>query len=166
MGAVGNRGEEFTFRPAMLFGCTEIPATQGLAVNAFQNDHIQRPRELHRLVHQDGAVFMRPVKIPHTAQIARGKAGDIGINLLQIRSGGHGSAFLGAAANLFAYLAVQLHLRHSRLHGGIQRGKEVAVINGFSDVHVLFLSGAVRLFLIRHRENTVSNRAFPCVGLK
>lgn len=152
MRVVGNCGNEFAFGPLQLLGGAEIPVSHGVGADAFKNDHIQRPWELHRLAHQGGAVFICPIEIPHTAQIARRKAGYIGIGRLQIFGGDNGSAFLGATANQHADLTVERHLWHSRLHDGIQFRKEAAEINWFPDIHEHLLSGAVRLFLLRRRE--------------
>lgn len=143
---LGNVGLQFLFRPAKAKGGADVPQALFIRITVLNNNSIERPTDLHRLAHNGGAVFVCAVEISHPAEVARGEAGGIRICVLQILRSGYGGAFLSAFADSFSDSAEQFHLRQRGRHERIQRLKHCAVIDRFSDVHELLLSGAVRLF--------------------
>ena len=141
-------GQQFLLRPVKLCGGADVPQALFIRVTVLDNYSIERPTDLHCLVHDGGAVLIGAIEIPHSAKAAWGEAGGIRICVLQILCGGYGGAFLGSFADCLSDAAKQFHLCQFRCHKHIQRLKHCTVINGFSDVHELLLSGAVRLIVM------------------
>ena len=104
----------------------------------FKDHHVLRPADFHRLPHGIGGVFIHTVKVPHAAHIARGESICIGISALQMLRHGHSSAFLRLSTDQAADFPVQFHLRHLGAHGAVNGCEQFAVVDCFSDVHVLF----------------------------
>ena len=113
----------------------------------FEDHHVPRPSDFHRLPHDGGIVFVHTVKRPHPAHIARGEAADVRIRALQMLRHGHGSALLRPFTDQPADFPVQLHLRQRGANSFVNGFEQFAVVDCFSDVHRLLLSGAVRLII-------------------
>lgn len=141
-------GQQFLLRPVKLRGGADVPQALFIRVTVLNNHSIERPTDLYCLVHDGEAVFIGAIEIPHPAEAARGEAGGIRICALQIFRGGYSGAFLGSFADCFPDAAKQFHLCQFRCHKHIQRLKHCTVINRFSDIHELLLSGAVRLIVM------------------
>ena len=130
-----NRIHQLLFRPAVFADCPDIPAHLLQCQAGLQEHHILRPADPHGLTQQGKAIFIGAVKLPHPAQVARGKTGRLWVSRLQVFCSGDRSAFLGPAADDSADLAVQPHLRQFLFHEAVQRGIHAAVVDFFSDVH-------------------------------
>ena len=122
--------------PDTLLGCFAV----------LQNDDILCPADGCGFHHSFRHIFIRPVKLPHPAQIPWGETRNIRIGFAQVFGGGDSGAFLRPGVDELADFPVRFHLRQVCQHQSIQRCKHGAVIYRFPDVHGLLLSGAVRLF--------------------
>ena len=110
-------------------------------------NQILRPAKSHGLPHDARVVFIFAVKVPHSAHIARGEPGHVRIHALQMLRDRHSSAFLRPVTDQPPDFPVQLHLRQRGAHSAVHGREQLAVVNGFSDVHRSLLSGAVRLIV-------------------
>ena len=126
---------EVCLRPAELPGGTQIPAPFIQVQLFLQNDHILRPADFHGQLQQFRLPAIRPVEVPHPAQIARGEAGSILVTAFQIFGGCDGGSLFRSFADQRTQLAVQLHLRHFCGHCRIHGGEHGGVIDVFADVH-------------------------------
>jgi hypothetical protein len=130
---------QFRFGPAKLRRGVQIPSALLQRELCLHNDHVLRPADVHRLVHELGAIPVHPIEVPHPAQVARGETGGIRITSGQVFRDGHSGSLFRPLADQPTDLAVQLHLRHTRRHSGLYGGEQVAVVNVFSDVHGFLL---------------------------
>ena len=130
-----NRINQLLFRPSTSMDSSNIPAHFLQCQAGLQEHHILRPADPHGLTQQGKAIFIGAVKLPHPAQVARGKTGRIRVLRPQVFRRGDCGAFLGPAADDSADLAVQPHLRQFLFHEAVQRGIHAAVVDFFSDVH-------------------------------
>jgi hypothetical protein len=144
MDALDNPVSQLCFRPSELPDGTKIPTPFIRCFAIFQNDGIQRPSNGHGLGKRFRVRCVGAVKLPHSAHIARGKAGNVWVCILKIFRSRDSRAFFWALTDKFADFAVQLHLRTCLVQQCIQRRKQCGVINGFSYIHRLLLSGAMR----------------------
>ena len=130
-----NRINQLLFRPSTSMDSSNIPAHFLQCQAGLQEHHILRPADPHGLTQQGKAIFIGAVKLPHPAQVARGKTGRLWVSRLQVFCSGDRSAFLGPAADDPANLAVQPHLRQFLFHEAVQRDIHGAVVDFFPDVH-------------------------------
>ena len=151
---------QFRFGPAEPEDSVNIPPALLLRGTLLQNQDIAGPTNPHRLGQQARAVFIGMEELPHPAQITRRETGDGRIVFLKILRGRHRRALLWLSTCQPSDLQVHLHLRQGLLHKCIQRGEHGTVIDGFSDVHWLPLSGAVRLILSGQRKMRHKCRTF------
>jgi hypothetical protein len=114
---------QFRFGPAKLRRSVQIPTALLRCEFCLHNDHILRPANVHRLLHEFGTVPVHPVKIPHPAQIARGETGGIRITSGQVFRNGHSGSLFRPLADYPTDLAIQLHLGQFCRNSGIDRGK-------------------------------------------
>jgi hypothetical protein len=74
MGCGFDLPQQFRLGPAVLGGDLEIPAPFLQREVCFQNDHVLSPADVHRQFQQFWGARIRPVKVPHPAQVARGES--------------------------------------------------------------------------------------------
>jgi hypothetical protein len=79
MGGGFDLPQQFRLGPAVLGGGLEIPAPFLQRELCFQNDHVLSPADVHCQFQQFRGALIRPVKVPHPAQIARGESRNIWI---------------------------------------------------------------------------------------
>ena len=143
---------EVCLRPAELPGGTQIPAPFIQVQLCFQNDYILCPADFHGQLQQFRLPAIRPVEVPHPAQIARGEAGSILVTAFQIFGGCDGGSLFRSLADQRTQLAVQLHLRHCCGHCRIHSGEHGGVIDVFADVHSLSFPAEPALFRKQAKE--------------
>jgi hypothetical protein len=114
---------QFRFGPAKLRRSVQIPTALLRCEFCLHNDHILRPANVHRLLHEFGTVPVHPVKIPHPAQIARGETGGIRITSGQVFRNGHSGSLFRPLADYPTDLAIQLHLGQFCRNSGINCSK-------------------------------------------
>lgn len=130
-----NRINQLLFRPSTSMDSSNIPAHFLQCQAGLQEHHILRPADPHGLTQQGKAIFIGAVKLPHPAQVARGKTGRIRVLRPQVFRRGDCGAFLGPVIDNPADPAIQIHLRLFLFHEVVQRGIHGAVVDLFSDVH-------------------------------
>lgn len=153
---------EVCLRPAELPGGTQIPAPFIQVQLCLQNDYILCPADFHGQLQQFRLPAIRPVEVPHPAQIARGEAGSILVTAFQVFGSCDSGALFRPVTDQSAQLAVQLHLRHSGGHCRIHSGKHGRVIDVFADVHSFLLSGRICLIQKQTKEK---RRSISCASL-
>lgn len=153
---------EVCLRPAELPGGTQIPAPFIQVQLCLQNDYILCPADFHGQLQQFRLPAIRPVEVPHPAQIARGEAGSILVTAFQVFGSCDSGALFRPVTDQSAQLAVQLHLRHSGGHCRIHSGKHGRVIDVFADVHGFLLSGRICLIQKQTKEK---RRSISCASL-
>ena len=101
-----NFAQEFSFGPMKAADSVNIPGTFFNCFAVLQNDDILCPTDGHGLCQYFRCVFIRPVKLPHPAQIPRGETRGIRVGGLQIFRRGDSGAFFRTGADEPAYLTV------------------------------------------------------------
>jgi hypothetical protein len=114
---------QFRFGPAKLRRSVQIPSALLQRELCLHNDHVLRPADVHRLVHELGAIPVHPIEVPHPAQVARGETGGIRITSGQVFRNGHSGSLFRPLADYPTDLAIQLHLGQFCRNSGIDRGK-------------------------------------------
>ena len=137
--------QQLCLGPAALQRGPEIPGALPAVLTFFQNRRILRPAQLQGQRQEFWVIGVGPVELPHPAQVSGGESLGLRVVLLEILSGHHRRALLRVGTDGPANLEVQLHLRKLRSHELIQCPIHGAVICGFPGIHVLLLSGALRL---------------------
>ncbi len=161
-----NRINQLLFCPSTSMDSPNIPAHFLQCQAGLQDHHILRPADPHGLTQQGEAVFIGAVKLPHPAQVARGKTGRIRVLRPQVFRRGDCGAFLGPATDDPANPAIQIHLRQFLFHEAVQRGIHGAVVDLFSDVHSgsSFLALEPICKVPSQRKKQQSCRPFLCYG--
>jgi hypothetical protein len=135
MGGSFDLPQQFCLGPAVL-GCgPKIPGSFLQRKARLQNDHVLGPADVHCQFQQFWGARIRPVEVPHPAQIARGESRNIwtlGGQILRNRDSG---SFFGPLADQPPDLAVQLHLGQIFRQGGVYGTKKFAVVDIFPNVH-------------------------------
>ena len=150
---------QLCFRPSKLSDGAKIPTPFIRCFAIFQNDGIQRPSNGHGLRKQFCVRCIGAVKLPHSAHVARGKASDVRVCMLKIFRSRDSRAFFWALTDKTPDFAVQLHLWKCLAQQCIQRRKQCGVVNGFSYIHRLLLSGAMHLSRSKAEKNTAAPAA-------
>ena len=130
----------------------DIPRSCFIGNFCFHDDHILRPVQAQGLGQQFGHITVQTIEVPHPAHIARGEASHTGVQLTQVTRCRHRCTLFGTGADGLADLTVQLHLRQVLADCIIQGGIHSTVVNVFSDIHRLLLSGAKHLVDVQSRE--------------
>ena len=138
---------EFLFGPPEPQRGADIPRAFLQGQVSVHENQILRPAKSHCLPHDARSVFILAVKVPHPAHIARGEPGHVRIRALQMLRDSHSSSFLRSVTDQPPDFPVQLHLRQRGAHSAVHGREQLAVVNGFSDVHGFLLPGTVRLFV-------------------
>jgi hypothetical protein len=137
MGCGFDLPQQFRLGPAVLGGGLEIPAPFLQREARLQNGHVQGPADVHCQFQQLRGALIRPVKVPHPAQVARGESRNIWTLGGQMLRHGYRRSLLGSLADQPPDFAVQLHLGQIFRQGGVYGTKKFAVVDIFSDVHVV-----------------------------
>lgn len=112
-----------------------------------QDNHVLCPANGHGLRQHLRNIPIDAVEVPHPAKVSGRKPRNVRIGGTQILRSGHSRALFRSAIDQMADLTVQLHLRQGLCHQLIQRGVHGAIVGGFSDIHGVLLSSAVRLIV-------------------
>lgn len=147
MSSGGDLFRQSQLGPAKLSDGLNVPDSFLERQLSLQDDHVLCPADGHGVRHYLRGILIDAVKIPHPAQVPGRKTGAAGIGAMQIFGSSHSRALLPPAVDQTANLTIQFHLGQFCRHQLIQRGVQGAVIGGFSDIHGLLLSSAVRLSL-------------------
>jgi hypothetical protein len=97
---------QFRFGPAKLRRSVQIPASFLQRELCFHNNHVLRPADVHRLIHELGAVPVHPIEVPHPAQVAWGETSGIRITSGQVFRNSHSGSFFSPLADQPTNLAV------------------------------------------------------------
>lgn len=127
--------QQFSLSPFELFNCLQIPMPFLRAQLRFQNDHILRPADFHGQLQQFRVFLIHPIKISHSAKVARGEANGIRIPIRQIFGSGDSRTLFRSIAHQAAQCTVQFHLRHHIAHRSINCGMHITVIDLLANVH-------------------------------
>ena len=156
---------KFQLGPSKLSRGTKIPIAFLLSSARFHDDDILCPAYLHSFSQKRRTFLVCAVKIPHPAHIPWGETGRTRVFALQISRCSDSRALLRAGADKSANLVVQLNLLKIVFHQVIQRGKQLAIIHGFSDIHFSFSFLALKPDATRQRKTrSVVSRAFLCLA--
>jgi len=131
---------------------SDVPATLFLRQFCLYDNHVLRPVQAKRFVHQFRHAAIQTPEVPHPAHIARRKAGHIRILFFQELRSSHCRALFRAGADDSSDLAVQLHLRQLHFHDRSQCGKHCAVVNSLSDIHSFSFPAHSAWFNAQSRE--------------
>ena len=127
--------QQNSLRPLPLPRLLQIPFTNLSCQLSFHNDHIQRPANFHRQPEERLVIFISPIKIAHSAHVARGKACSVREICPQKLCGCDRCAFLRALTDGLANGIDLNHLRKILRENCGQFPVHRAVIHRFSDVH-------------------------------
>lgn len=111
-----NFAQEFSFGPMKAADSVNIPGTFFNCFAVLQNDDILCPTDGHGLCQYFRCVFIRPVKLPHPAEVSGGETRGVEVSVGKIFGGGGSGAFLCPGVDELANLAIQFHLRRIRRH--------------------------------------------------
>ena len=100
----------------------------------FQDDHVLRPADGHRLGRHFRGCGVGPVKIPHPPQVPRGEAGNIRIGAVQVLRSRHRRALLRPAADQSANFTVRFHMAQIYRRQCVQRCEQRAVVGGYDNI--------------------------------
>ena len=107
---------QLQFGPSKLPDSTDVPGFLLERQFRFQDNHVLRPANGHRLGHDLRNTLIGAVEIPHPPQAPGREPNGVGVCALQIFRSGYGRALLRPAADQTANAAVQLHLRQVCRH--------------------------------------------------
>jgi len=110
---------QLQLRPSESTSGLDIPRLFRQCQSRLQNNRVLRPANGHGLNQHFRRTLIRPVKLPHPAQVPGGEAGGVRVSLREVFGGSDSGAFLRSGADELANLAIQFHLRRFSRHQSI-----------------------------------------------